>query len=199
MVKGFLSGLDEYLEEFYTISVFDQVLTSDQPWELHIHDHRIITARVSENQKFNLKIDSEDSKEEILPKVSLKFLYPREKAESVALLLKTDKKVRAQGLEPILSPGKRHHVKNKTLFPLMKEKQVMFFTLLEGEIIRGIIADFSRYEITVILKGGSPITILRHSIYDLRDKRGRCFLKAFQETRKDWEKSNLFVPSASQG
>ena len=81
----------------------------------------------------------------------------------------------------------------------MKEKQVMFFTLLEGEIIRGIIADFSRYEITVILKGGSPITILRHSIYDLRDKRGRCFLKLFQETRTDWEKSNLFVPSASQG
>ena len=198
MHKGYLSGLEEYLKKSYHISIFDQVLKSDQPWELHIHDHRIITARVSENQKFNLKIDSEEAKDEILAKVNIKFLYPKEKAEVVAPLLKTDKKVRSQGLEPILSPGKRHHVKNKTLFPLMKENQVMFFTLLEGEIIRGIISGFSRYEITVNLKGGSPITILRHSSYDLRDKRGRCFLKSFQETHRDWEKTNLFVSSASQ-
>lgn len=198
MHTGYLSGLEEYLKESYNISVFDQALESGQPWELHIHDHRIITAMVLENQKFNLKIDSEEAKDEILPKVNIKFLYPREKAEIVSPLLKTDKKVRALGLEPILSPGKRYHVKNKTLFPLMKENQVMFFTLLEGEIIKGIIAGFSRYEITVNLKGGLPITILRHSIYDLRDKRGRCFLKSFQEIRRDWEKTNLFVSSASQ-
>ena len=199
MYKGYLSGLEEYLKESYHISIFDQALDSGRPWQLHIHDHRIISAMVSENQKFNLKIDSEGAKDEILAKVNIKFLYPKEQAEIVAPLLKTDQKVRAQGLEPILSPGTRHHVKNKTLFPLMKENQVMFFTLLEGEIIRGIIVGFSRYEITVNLKGGSPITILRHSIYDLRDKRGRCFLKSFQETHRDWEKTDLFVSSASQG
>ncbi|MEA2039752.1 MAG: hypothetical protein U9N82_07955 [Thermodesulfobacteriota bacterium] len=199
MYKGYLSGLEEYLKRSYHISIFDQALASGRPWQLHIHDHRIITAVVSENQKFNLKIDSEEAKDEILAKVNIKFLYPKEKAEVVAPLLKTDQKVRAQGLEPILSPGKRHHVKNKTLFPLMKENQVMFFTLLEGEIIRGIIAGFSRYEITLNLKGGIPITILRHSIYDLRDKKGRCFLKSFQETHRDWEKTNLFVSSSFQG
>ena len=75
----------------------------------------------------------------------------------------------------------------------MKEKKVVFMTLLEGEIVRGIIAGFSRYEITVHLKGGTAITVLRHSIYDLRDKKGRCFLKSFQDTHKDWEKSELFV------
>ena len=60
----------------------------------------------------------------------------------------------------------------------MNERQVLFFTLLEGEIIRGIAADFSRYDITVHLKGGIPVILLRHSVYDLRDKAGRCYLKS---------------------
>ena len=75
----------------------------------------------------------------------------------------------------------------------MKDKEVVFFTLLEGEIIRGLITGFSRYEITMSLKNGNPVTILRHSIYDLRNKKGRCFLKKFQEEHRDWEKSPLFV------
>ena len=75
----------------------------------------------------------------------------------------------------------------------MKEKEVVLFTLLEGDVLRGIIADFSRYDVTVHLKGGLPVTILRHSIYDVRNKRGRCFLKAFQQEHRDWEKSRLYV------
>ena len=77
----------------------------------------------------------------------------------------------------------------------MKGKQVLFFTMLEGELIKGIISDFSRYDITVNLKGGIPVTILRHAVYDLRDKEGQCFLKSFQETKRDWEKSGLYVSS----
>jgi len=45
----------------------------------------------------------------------------------------------------------------------------------------------------VSLKGEIPVTILRHSIYDLKNKKGRCFLKSFQEEHRDWEKSRLFV------
>jgi hypothetical protein len=102
------------------------------------------------------------------------------------------------GLEPIISPKKRYHIKNKSIFPLMKERAVLFFTLIEGEIIKGIVAGFSRYEITVNLKGGIPVTILRHGIYDLRNKKGRCFLKSFQETNRDWEKNPLFISSTPE-
>ena len=80
----------------------------------------------------------------------------------------------------------------------MHEKRVVFFTLLEGEIIRGIIAEFSRYDITVKLKGGLPVTILRHAVYDLSNKEGRCFLKTFQEIKRDWEKSSLYVSSQEE-
>ena len=118
---------------------------------------------------------------------------PADLTDSVRPLIKMDKKVKALGMSPILSPKPRYFIKNKSLFPPMKEQQVAFFTLLEGEIIRGIIADFSRFDITVNLKGGIPVIILRHSIYDIQKEERRSFLKFFQEKHRDWEKSELFV------
>ena len=190
-----LSGLKEYLDESYNISIFDQALSLNQLWELHLHNHHIIKAKITKNSRYDLNVKVDGEGDEELPKTDVKLIYPEDLAGSVAPLLKTDKKVRDLGLETIISAKKRYHIKNKSLFPLMKEKNVLFFTLLEGEIVKGIVAGFSRYEITVNLKGGMPVTIFRHSIYDLRDKKGRCFLKSFQETRRDWEKSPLFVSS----
>jgi len=189
----YLLGLKEYLDEAYTNSIFDQALDSKQPWGFHLHGYRVVRARILENLAYDLKVDIENREEEDLPKILVKLLYPAGVTESVMPLIKMDKKIKALELSPILSPTRRYFIKNKSLFPLMKEKQVVFFTLLEGEIIKGIIAGFSRYDITVNLKGGIPVTILRHSIYDLRDKKGRCFLKSFQENHRDWEKSDLFA------
>ncbi len=165
---GYLSGLQEYLDKVYNISIFDQALTSNQPWQMHIHSHRIIKVKILENLKYDLSVNIDETGDEILPKTHVKLLYPEDLAGSVTPLLKTDKKVRDLALEPIPSPRNRYHIKNKSLFPLMEEKTVLFFTLLEGEIIKGIVAGFSRYEITVNMKGRIPVTILRHSIYDLR-------------------------------
>jgi hypothetical protein len=195
---GYLSGLQEYLDEAYNISIFDQALASEQPWELHIHNHRTIKARIIENLGYDVKVSVNGAADEVLPKTDIKLIYPEDLAGSVTPLIKTDNKVRDMGLEPIISPKKRYHIKNKSIFPLMKERAVLFFTLIEGEIIKGIVAGFSRYEITVNLKGGTPVTILRHGIYDLRNKKGRCFLKSFQETSRDWEKSPLFIPSTPE-
>ncbi|MBW1797745.1 MAG: hypothetical protein JRJ21_04925 [Deltaproteobacteria bacterium] len=192
---GYLSGLQEYLDEAYHFSIFDQALASGHPWVLHIHNHRTIKAKIIENLRYDVKVSVNGAPDEVLPKTEIKLIYPEDLVGSVTPLIKTDKKVRDLGLEPVLSPKKRYHIKNKSLFPLMKERSVLFFTLLEGEIIKGIVAGFSRYEITVNLKGGISVTILRHGIHNLRNKKGRCFLKSFQETHRDWEKSPLFVSS----
>jgi hypothetical protein len=110
-------------------------------------------------------------------------------------MFKFDKKVQSLGLAPILAPAERFNIKNKTLFPMMKGREVVFCTLLEGELIRGIIAEFTRYDLTIHAKGGVPIIVMRHSIYDCRNKQGRCLLKSFQDEHKDWEKSAVFVAS----
>jgi hypothetical protein len=193
MAMGDLLGLQDYLKESYEKSIFEQAKDSGQPWEFHIHGGRIIRGKILENPTYDLKMDIEGNGEQVLPKVEVKLVYPVNLSESVGPLIKTDEGVRALGLGPILAPRMRNFVKNKSIYPLMKDKEVVFFTLLEGEIIRGLITGFSRYEITMSLKNGNPVTILRHSIYDLRNKKGRCFLKKFQEEHRDWEKSPLFV------
>jgi len=194
---AYLRGLQEYLDETYNQSIFDVLVSSKELLQIHLHEHRIIRATVTQNLRYDIKANIEGGHEEVVPKVNIKMIYSGDLSETVNQLIKTDKNVRDLGLEPILAPGKRYHVKNKSLFPLMKERNVVFFTLLEGEIIKGIIADFNRYEITANLKGGIPVTILRHSIYDLRDKKGRCFLKSHQDKYRDWEKSELYVLSTS--
>jgi len=184
---GQISGLKEYLRENYNNSIFDKALNSKKFWDISLHEHRTIKAKVLENQKYDIKVKINDKVEEIIPKVHIKFLCLSETSASVTPLLKVDNKVKKLKLSPILAPSKRYYIKNKSLFPLMKERTVVFFTLLEGEIIRGIISEFTIYDITIHMKGGIPLTILRHSVYDLRDKKGRCFLKSFQQNSKDWQ------------
>ncbi len=190
-----LLGLQDYLDEHYQHSIFDQAKDSGVPWEIHLHGHRIVNVRILENLPYDLNAHVEGEGPVLIQKTDIKLIYTAGVGEQVRPLIKTEKEVMDLTLLPIRSPSRRHHVKNKSLFPLMKDREVLFFTLLEGEMVKGIIADFSRYEITVNLKGGAPVTILRHAIYDLRDKRGRSYLKTFQETHRDWEKSLLLVSS----
>ena len=150
----YLSGLKEYLDVNYNTSIFDQALASKEPWELHLHGHRIIKARLIENLKYDVKVQIEGGGEELLAKTDIKIIYPENLSESVGPLLKTDEKIRDLSLEPIIPPHKRHHIKNKSLFPLMKERRLLIFMLLEGEIVMGIVAEFNRYEITVIREIG---------------------------------------------
>ena len=62
---------------------------------------------------------------------------------------------------------------------------LVFFTTLEGDILGGMVGGFTRYEIQILGKKGVPVTLLRHAIYDLRDKRKRCYLKRAVEARKE--------------
>ena len=43
------------------------------------------------------------------------------------------------------------------------------------------------------LKDGTQVVILRHAILDIRDEQDRCFLKASQQTLRDWTKSALYI------
>lgn len=190
---GYLDGLQDYLDEYYNLSVFDRALESKTNWVLHLHNRGLVRAEILENLTYDVRCHVAGEGEQTIQKVEVKCLYPSESSDTIGPMIKKDKKVEALALEPLFSPHKRFFIKNKTLFPLMKEKEVLFFTLLEGERIKGLIAAFSRYDITVNLKGGVPLTLLRHAVYDLRNKKGRCFLKSRQETLKDWGKSPLFV------
>jgi len=190
-----LIGLREYLYNNNHVSIFTQITAADN-YELHLHQQFIVQAKVIENLQYEVKLKYENEQQvTIVQKQNIKFLYAREFSTAVLAQLKSDHTVRQMGHSPIQQISQRHHIKNKTLYPLMQEREVLFFTMLEGEILRGIVTGFSRYEINLKLKGGVPVTLFRHGIYDVRNKAGRCFLKKIQEKSRDWQKSQIFQRS----
>lgn len=190
-----LQGFHEYISKHYNLSIFEDIQENQSSlWEIHLHDRQIIVAAIKSCSSFDVSLTRSDNQlEVIIPKLHIKCLYPVEEAPAIRKLIKIDNKVRAKEMPPILTPSKRSHVKNKSLYPLMMDRTVVIFTLLEGEVFRGIISDFSRYEITINLKGGLPVTILRHAVLDLRDKKKRCYLKDFQKKHQDWKKSTYYI------
>jgi len=195
---GFLEGFAEYLKEHYEFSVFDQAAAGRDTWMLYLHGEDLKGVTIVKNRKFEIDFSLSDGTQRSTEKHNIKFLFKAGLASEIQPLIQINEQVKAQKLEPILKPRKRYHIKNKTLYVAMKDREVLIFTLLGGEVLRGLVEGFSRYEIYLKLKGGRPVTILRHAIYDVRNKKGRCYLKSAQQKYKDWTKSPLYVENEGQ-
>lgn len=178
-------ALKSYMDAHYDGSIFDELQKNGEEWVFHVHGHKTVVGTVAMNNKYDVVVEMKN-KEQRLPitKHYIKFLYSTEHKEDLKKKIKLNRKVKKEELGPILNPRKRNHIKNKTIFPLMKERKVLDFTSLEGDIVSGIIGGFSRYEITVLGRGGVPIVFLRHAVKDVRDKRNKCYLKQSVEEKK---------------
>jgi len=176
--------LRRYLDEHYHWSVFDEAGGSDDSYTLHLHGRRVVSGRIRQVSRYDLVLADDDGGEEQFRKLDVKFLYPSRWREAAGRLVKKDAGVAARGLEPIVEAGARYHVKNKTLFPFMQNRTVLLFTTLEGDVLRGLVGGIHRYELTLFLKGGVPVTLLRHAIFDVRDKKGVSWLKEAVRRRR---------------
>ncbi len=188
-----LRGFKEYLADNDHRSHLEEARLSGGELVFHLHGQRVVTAVIASNETYGLTLSPRDGPDLALHKTDLKFFHDLEFADRVPSLLKSDAKVRFLGLEPKVSASGRHFVKNKSLYPLMLDREVVFLTLLEGEVIRGVLDGFNRYELTVKLKGGTPVTVMRHAIHELKNKKGRSFLKSVQQRQKAWKESWLWV------
>jgi len=179
-----MNDLNKYLEEHYQKSVFDQIEKDRETWIFHLHGNRVISGTVKSNKRYDIIFQFENGVEEEIPKHDIKFLCLKEDASEVSKGLKTDEKVKKRKLEPIVNLEDRNHIKNKSLLPLMQERALLFFTTLEGDVFSGIVGGFNRYEIQILGKKGIPLVLLRHAVYDIRDKRKKSYLKKVVEERK---------------
>jgi len=184
-----MNDLNKYLEENYQKSVFDQMERDRETWILYLHGNRVISGTVKTNKRYDIIFQSENGVEEEIPKHNIKFLCLKKDASEVSKGLKVDDEVKKKKLDPIVNPENRNHIKNKTLFPLLEERALLFFTTLEGDVLGGIVGGFARYEIQVLGKKRIPVTLLRHAVYDARDKRKKSYLKKVVEARKKTIKS----------
>ena len=155
-----LVGFREYLTAGYDQSVFQRALAAQDLWEFRLHSHRVERLRVTTNLTHDLQVDT-GGRNSRRPAETARQAHVSRSASrrsSVPTSSLTPVSGRCSS-SPFCHPRTRRHVKNKSLFVLMKDREVAFFTLLEGEIVRGIVSDFSRYDITVHIKGGLPVVL----------------------------------------
>ncbi|MDZ7762146.1 MAG: hypothetical protein U5L00_18075 [Desulfovermiculus sp.] len=189
----YLAGLKEYLDVNYDSFALDKAASQGTWHVFHLHGRGILPAYIVENHTYETTLKDKNGHRFPVHKTDIKFFHSVEEALEIAEKIKIDRSVRSMGLEPIYSTKGRNFIKNKSLYPLMLDREVLFITLLEGEILRGVIQAFNRYEIQLSLKTGLTVTILRHALYDVRNKKGRSFLKSVQDRKKDWKKSQYYV------
>lgn len=182
-----LSGLQDYLEAHQKDSVFEQEAGKDSSWCLFLHGDRRIKGKIRKDQTYEIDLETPEGGVEQIHKVNVKLLCEAGREEEVLSRMGTNEALKAAPEGPHFGPRYRHHIKNKTLFPLMNRKEVLFFSTLEGEVLRGIVTGFSRFEIRLSMKGGVSVLLLRHAVFDVRDKKGRSYSKeAVEKTGKYW-------------
>jgi hypothetical protein len=185
--KDALAGLDDYLKSHQKDSIFAREAGRGTSWCLFLHGNERKIGKIQNDQTYEIDFLTQEGVVEKIHKVKVKILCEASREKEVVALLKTDEALKGAPEGPHFGPRYRHHIKNKTLYPLMNRKEVLFFTMLEGEVLRGIIAGFSRFEISVHMKGGVPAVLLRHAVFDVRDKKGQSYSKKAVEKRgKYW-------------
>jgi len=190
---AFLAGLNDYLAKNYGHSTFEEAAGVATLYSLHLHGRTILQAKITANKTYAIVVTTPDGSQQELQKIQIKMLHPAEHTDEIQTQILIDESVQSQGLNPVVSARQRHHIKNKNLFPLMREQEPLIVTLLEGEILQGIIQSFSRYEITLGLQSGEQVVILRHALLDIHNKQRCCFLKSSQQSLRDWTKSGLYI------
>ncbi len=182
-----LEGLPEYLKAHQRESLFQRESGKGTSWCLFLHGDQRKRGKIQKDETYEIDIETRDGVVEQIHKVNVKMVCEAAKEEEVLRLLGTNEDLKGAPQGPHFGPRYRHHIKNKTLFPLMNRKEVLFFSTLEGEVLRGIVTDFSRFEIRLSMKGGVSVILLRHALFDVRDKKGRSYSKeAVEKTGKYW-------------
>ncbi len=185
--KDPLEGLQDYLRAHQKRSLFAEEAGKGTSWCLFLHGHQRRRGRIQEDQTYEIDLETQEGGVEQIHKVKVKMVCEAAKEEEVIGRMGTNEALKKAPEGPHFGPRYRHHIKNKTLFPLMNRKEVLFFSTLEGEVLRGIVTEFSRYEIRLSMKGGVSVVLLRHALFDVRDKKGRSYRKeAVEKTGKYW-------------
>lgn len=190
---AFLAGLSDFLAKNYGHSTFEEAARLEALYCLHLHGHTTLQAAIIASETYDITITVPDGSQQELPKIRIKMLYTAELTDRIQSQIILDEPVRSLGLGPITTARQRNFIKNKSLFTLMREQEPLAITLLEGEILRGTIHSFSRYEIVLALQGGEQVVILRHAVHDIHNVQGCSFLKASQQSLREWTKSKLYI------
>ncbi len=114
-------------------------------------------------------VEQKGGEVERLHKLQVKLVYRSEDRKAVRKATGRDKAYKDVQAEPAWRIQDRYHCPDKLLYPWLESKVRVQLTTVEGDRIQGVIAWYSRYEITIEVKGGALLTVLRHALAEVRE------------------------------
>ena len=100
-----------------------------------------------------------------LEKLNIKYMYKKDEMSHIVQDIKVDAELKAQSLVSIVHKSERFQVDNRVLARCRKQKIPVRLTLRGGEIMTGVIAWFSQYEIKMFLAHGASVVVFRHGLH----------------------------------
>ena len=138
------------------------------PLALALHGNRVIKGQVVPVDPYTFRFvegEGEGDPEEI-HKLEVKFGYDPADWKKLKKGVRQNKR-QPERDTPAVHPQDRYSCSDRRLFGYLDRGDEVVATLLDGDILRGRVAWFGRYEFGLILRTEAEVTIFRHALKDL--------------------------------
>jgi sRNA-binding regulator protein Hfq len=105
-----------------------------------------------------------DGEVDEIHKLLIQYAYDPADWKKVKKAIRTDKSVAAQQLEPVRLPQHRYGCSDKRLFNYVDTGVDVTVCLLEGQLLKGNVTWFSRYEFALRVRTGVEVGVFRHAL-----------------------------------
>lgn len=159
---------NETLETNYARSCLETSQAEGVPLGLALHGHKRLRGRVLSVEKYTFQFLEDGSADPTeIHKTLVKYGYDPADFKQVRKAHSVDNQTKKQALEPIVRVKDRHHFKNLTLQKAMDAGSSVEVTTLEGDVFRGQVLWFGRWEFGLRVTSGTDITLFRHAVFRL--------------------------------
>lgn len=159
--------MQQHREDNRMRSCLDAAQASGEPIALGLHGKDKVIGRVLRVDPYAVIVETEDGEEREIHKLQLKYAWTPDDWKGLRKAMRQNKELSKEPKQPIERPQDRYTCSDKRLFRYMDRGTIVDAVLLEGEILRGTVTWFGRYEFGMELKGEVPVTVFRHCLYSL--------------------------------
>jgi sRNA-binding regulator protein Hfq len=147
-------------------------LLPEQRLALALHEGTTLKGTVIDVEPYQIMFRPDSGEPVAIHKLKLLYAYAPDAWKAVKKGIRVDKKHGRDTEQPAVRPQDRYSCSDRRLFGYLDRNVDLNVSLLSGEVLRGHITWFGRYEFGLKLRSDAEITVFRHALRDLGPAEG---------------------------
>jgi sRNA-binding regulator protein Hfq len=131
---------------------------------LAVHGQAWRTGRIRGASAYEVELETTDGQVMTLHKCDVKFAFESAFDRDFKRMQRTDTELYAAPRQPVRRPQERLKISDRCWFDWLDEETPVRLTTLEGEVLEGLVAWISRYEVALKMKRDVEVVVLRHAL-----------------------------------